>query len=53
MDYSRESQDRMQKIQALKNAGVIVYANHFHGKQDISYIETKKDGVKDVEKLMA
>lgn len=36
MDYSKESQDRQQKIQNLKDAGVICYANHFHGKQDIS-----------------
>jgi hypothetical protein len=38
MDYSKESQDRMKKIQDLKDAGVIVYANHYHGKQDISDI---------------
>lgn len=38
MDYSKESLDRQQKIQNLKDAGVICYANHFHGKQDIKIL---------------
>jgi hypothetical protein len=29
MDYSKESLDRQEKIQNLKNAGVICYANSF------------------------
>ena len=53
MDYSKESQDRMHKIQALKDAGIIVYANHYHGKMDICDIEARKDEAKDVEALMA
>jgi len=38
MTYSKEAQDRMQKIEALKKAGVIVYAQNYHGKQDIADI---------------
>ena len=53
MDYSKESHDRMQKIQALKDSGVIVYANNYDGKIDICDIEARKDEVKDVETLMA
>ena len=36
MDYPKESLDRIKKIQDLKNAGVIPYANNFSGKRDIS-----------------
>lgn len=43
MDYSRESVDRQAKIEALKNAWVICYANNFHGKQDISKIKEIKE----------
>jgi hypothetical protein len=38
VDYSKEAIDRQTKIQAMKDAGIICYANHFHGKQDISEI---------------
>lgn len=53
MDYSKESLDRMQKIQALKDAGVIVYANNYHGKMAICDIEARKNEVKEVEILMS
>ncbi len=39
MNYSKESQDRQKKIQSLKEAGVICYANNYQGKQDISTIQ--------------
>lgn len=55
MEYSKESQDRMKKIQDLKNAGVVVYANNFHGKQDIASLiaKSQETGVlKDAETLM-
>ena len=50
--YSNESKDRIKKINDLKNAGVITYANHFHWKQDISEIIEQKYNVKDAKKLM-
>lgn|GEM_PF-792862 len=45
-DYSNESLDRMQKIQKLKDAQVLPYANHYHGKQDIIDVlkQTQKVG---------
>ena len=55
MEYSQESLDRQNKMKQLQNAGVIVYANHFHWKQDIKDIrkisedETK---LKDAKELM-
>ena len=55
MEYSQESLDRQNKMKQLQNAGVIVYANHFHWKQDIKDIrkisedETK---LKDAKGLM-
>lgn len=52
MEYSRESQDRMKKIQDLKDAGVIVYANNYHGKQDIADIRIHESDIKDAESLM-
>jgi len=52
MDYSKESIDRQAKIQALKDAGVIPYANSFSGKQDIVEIRKNEDKVKDAEILM-
>jgi len=52
MDYSKESLDRQQKIQNLKNAGVICYANKFAGKVDISHIRKEEKKVKEVEFLM-
>ena len=42
MNYSKESQDRMKKIQDLKDAGVIPYANNYKGKQDISEVQKGK-----------
>ncbi len=59
MDYSKESQDRMKKIQDLKDAGVIVYANNFQGKIDIADIRSRSDNdteggfIRDIENLMA
>jgi len=47
MDYSKESTDRQGKIQALKDAGVIPYANSYSGKQDIAKIRKDEDKVKD------
>ncbi len=52
MQYSNESLDRQKKIQDLKNAGVICYANNFHGKQDISDIIAKQDQTKEATALM-
>lgn len=48
-DYSNESIDRMEKIKKLKDAWVIPYANHYHGKQDISFVITQKNQAKEVE----
>lgn len=59
MNYSKESQDRMQKIQTLKAAGVICYANHYHGKVDIAEIVSRSQWddqgwyIRDIENLMA
>lgn len=53
MDYSKESIDRQQKIQNLKDAGVICYADSFHGKQDINKIrEISESSYKEVDFLM-
>jgi len=55
MTYSKEAQDRMQKIETLKRAGVIVYAQNYHGKQDIRDILSTSDEqwrVKEAENLM-
>ena len=52
MDYSKESTDRQAKIQALKDAGVIPYANSFPGKQDIAEIRKNEDKIKDAAVLM-
>ena len=59
MDYSKESQDRMKKIQDLKDAGVIVYANNFQGKIDIAEIRERSESddqggyIRDLDNLMA
>ncbi len=59
MDYSRESQDRMKKIQDLKDAGVIVYANNYRWKIDIADIRKKSENddqggyLRDIENLQA
>lgn len=50
-NYSNESLDRIAKINALKNAWVIVYANHYHGKQDIAEVAKKTDWLLEVEAL--
>ena len=52
MEYSRESQDRIKKIQALKDANIVPYANNYRGKQDIDYITSEKDSIKDNDDLM-
>lgn len=52
MEYSREALDRKVKIQAMKEAGIICYANHFHGKQDIIDIRKEESQVKDAKELM-
>ncbi|MDD4151806.1 MAG: lysine--tRNA ligase [Candidatus Gracilibacteria bacterium] len=53
MEYSREAIDRQKKIQDMKNAGIICYANNYNGKQDISkIIEINSEKYKDVEYLM-
>ena len=41
--YSNEAKDRQKKIQDLKNAWIIVYANKFPNKQDIAEIR-KQEG---------
>ncbi len=52
MQYSRESLDRQKKIQALKDAWVIPYANKFEGKQDISEIIKAKDKAVSTDEIM-
>lgn len=53
MSYSKESLDRQEKIQNLKNAWVICYANNFRWKQDISFLrEVSQDEYRNVDDLM-
>lgn len=52
MDYSNESIDRKKKIEDLKIAWVIVYADNYRGKIDITEIRKKESSIKDVENLM-
>ena len=58
MEYSKESQDRQAKIQAMKDAGIICYANSFHGKIDIEEIisvsenDDKWGHIRDIANLM-
>jgi hypothetical protein len=58
MEYSKESQDRRAKIQAMKEAGIICYANNFAGKIDIREIisvsenDTEGGHIRDAENLM-
>jgi hypothetical protein len=52
VEYSKEAIDRQAKIQAMKDAGIICYANSFHGKQDISDIREQESKVKDASALM-
>lgn len=49
MDYSLESKDRIEKIRKLKEAWVIVYANNFHGKMDISEVIKNTENLLEVE----
>ena len=55
MTYSKESQDRIKKIQDLKDAGVIPYAHSLQGKIDISQIQEYSwtEKVRDIDTLMA
>jgi lysyl-tRNA synthetase class 2 len=50
--YSNESKDRIKKINDLKAAWVIPYANKFSWKQDISEIRKQENKIKDVKELM-
>lgn len=52
MDYSKESIDRQTKIQNMKDAWIICYANSFHGKQDISDIRSQENKIKEVTEVM-
>ncbi len=53
MDYSKESIDRQQKIQDLKDAWVICYANNYRGKQNVENIrEVSEKHLKEVDFLM-
>lgn len=52
MDYSKESLDRQQKIQNMKDAGIICYANSFRWKQDIIDIRKQEDKLKEVTDVM-
>ena len=53
MNYSKESIDRQEKIQNMKNAGIICYANNFRWKQDIINVrKTSENKYKDVNFLM-
>ncbi len=50
VEYSKESQERIEKLEILKKAGVIPYANKFEGKMDISSLQNKP--TKEAEDLM-
>ncbi len=53
MDYPKESLDRQKKINDLKKAWVIVYANKFEWKTDIKdIIEKSEKHLKDAKELM-
>ena len=53
MDYSKESIDRQQKIQNMKDAGIICYANNYRWKQNIKDIRSiPEDKYKEVDFLM-
>jgi len=51
MSYSQESLDRIAKIESLKRAGVVVYANHYHAKQDISDILKNTQNIRSIEEI--
>lgn len=48
-EYGNESLDRIEKIKKLKAAWVIVYANNYHGKQDILEVSKNNSGLREVE----
>lgn len=53
MDYSKESLDRIQKIENMKKAWIICYANSFKWKKDIDFIiKNSQKNIKDVDSLM-
>lgn len=52
-NYSKEARDRMEKIEALKKAWVVVYANKFEWKQDIKEIKLSEEKAGDVDSMMA
>ncbi|MEF2174866.1 MAG: lysine--tRNA ligase [Candidatus Absconditabacteria bacterium] len=51
MSYPKESIERIEKLNKLKNAGVIPYANKFPDKQDISFLIENKGTLKDGDTL--
>lgn len=52
MQYPNESLDRIEKIRQLKEAGVIPYANNYHGKQDISFVNTQQSQIKELDTIL-
>lgn len=53
MDYSKESIDRQKKIQDMKDAGIICYANNYRWKEDIIKLrEISESHHKEVDFLM-
>lgn len=52
MKYSNESLDRIKKIEKLKNAWVVVYANNFPAKTNISDLLVVNSNLNDASKLM-
>lgn len=58
MEYSKESLDRQAKIQMMKEAGIVCYANSFEGKIDIEEIISRSENddkwghIRDIENLM-
>ncbi len=52
MEYSKEAKDRWLKIENLKKAWVICYANNFRWKIDIKEIRKKENKVKKASNLM-
>jgi len=52
MDYSKESLDRIKKIEDLKNAWVICYANNYRWKQNIDFIRSQEKSIKEASDMM-
>ncbi|NDK07771.1 lysine--tRNA ligase [Candidatus Gracilibacteria bacterium] len=48
--YSNESFDRIKKIKKLKDANIVPYANHYHGKTNIDKVISSKN-IKNIEDL--